>query len=166
MKLAFREATTDERRCSCRGHPSDSDRCSLVVPLISRAYKSAHTAGLIQMEDWAAIMHLQITKMLARPNVRTILAVEATDQNFVYGFIAGDTSRGVPVVYFVYVKEPYRKEGIARGLFGELGVDPRRKFIYVAKTGVVAEIARANKIPFAQFNNNEARYPTEPRRET
>lgn len=165
MKLAFRDATTDERRCSCRGHPSDSDRCSLVVPLISRAYKNAHAAGLIQMDDWAEIMHPQISKMLDRPNVRTVLAVEATDATFAYGFISGDTSKSPPVIYFVYVKEPYRKEGIARALFGAFGVDPRKKFIYVAKTGVVAEIARANKIPFAQFNNNDARYPIAARKQ-
>lgn len=162
MKLAFRPADADERRCLCPDKPEDSRRCSPVVAMWSASYKKSHYAGMIWHEDWAAVMHPQISRVLARPNLRTVIAYDADDSDFIYGFIAADTSEPVPVVYYVYVKEPYRRHGIARSLFKAIGVDPTKRFVYTNKTGIVAELAR--KIPSARFNNNEARYPKEARR--
>lgn len=162
MKLAFRPALADERRCLCNGRPKDSTHCSLVVSMWSASYKKSHYAGLIWHEDWADVMHPQIANVIERADLTTIIAYEATDPDFLYGFIAGDMSERVPVVYYVYVKEPYRKNGIARGLFGALGVDPSKYFVYVCKTGVVSTLA--HKMPSARFNNLEARYPKEARR--
>lgn len=162
MKLGFRAATADERRCLCPGRPEDSPKCSLVVAMWSSSYKKSHYAGLIWHEDWAAIMHAQIPKLLERKEVRVLIAYEQDDPDFVYGFIAGDTSEATPVVYYVYVKESYRKHGIARRLFKALGVDPSKYFVYVCKTGIASTLA--HKIPAARFNNLEARYPKEARR--
>jgi hypothetical protein len=162
MKLSFRPSTTAERRCMCDGKPADSDGCSPVVAMWSASYKKSHYAGMIWHEDWAAVMHPQISRVLNRPNIRTVIAYDADDKDFIYGFISADTTESVPVVYYVYVKEPYRKQGIARRLFKAIGVDPTRRFVYTSKTGIVAELA--HKIPSARFNNNEARYPKEARR--
>lgn len=162
MKLAFRDALPDERRCLCAGRPADSDGCSPVVSMWSSSYKKSHYAGLIWHADWADVMHPQISNVIARADLRVILAVEKDDPTFIYGFIAGDMSEKTPVVYYAYVKEPYRKGHIARRLFGALGVDPSKYFVYVCKTGIVSTLA--HKIPAARFNNLEARYPKEARR--
>lgn len=162
MKLAFRPAELDERRCLCAGRPEDSPHCSPVVSMWSASYKKSHHAGLIWCDDWAAVMHPQISGVIARADLTVLLAVEKDDPSFVYGFIAGDVSERTPVVYYVNVKAPYRKSGIARRLFGALGVDPSKYFVYVCKTGIVSTLA--HKIPAARFNNLEARYPKENRR--
>jgi hypothetical protein len=150
MTIAFRLATK-----------ADADR-QFIVATWSSSYKKAHTAGIIQADDWAGIMHAQIPKILARPGMRAVIAVDKADPDYFYGWIAGDTSDVVPVVAYIYVKEPYRRQGIARGLFAALGVDPSKRFIYPCKTGIVAELS--SKIPLARFNNNEVRYPKESRR--
>lgn len=138
-----------------------SDR-QFIVSTWSSSFKKSHSAGIIQADDWAEIMRPQIEKALDRPDARAVVAYEKDDPDFFYGFIAGDTSDDTPVVFYVYVKEAYRREGIASGLFAALGVDPARRFVYVCKTGIVAELS--SKIPCARFNNNEVRYPKESRR--
>lgn len=162
MKLGFRPAAGDEIRCLCRDRPEDSPSCSPVVALWSSSYKRSHYAGMIWNEDWASVMHPQIARALQRPTVTTTIAFEKTDPDFFYGFITADTSEPVPVVYYVYVKESYRKHGIARALLRAIDVDPTKYFVYVCKTGIVATLAC--KIPLARFNNLEARYPKEARR--
>jgi GNAT superfamily N-acetyltransferase len=143
--IAFRPATLADR--------------PFVVATWSASYKRSHSAGIIQTEDWAGIMHGQIEKVLAREGMRAVIAYDKRDQDYLYGWIAGDTTASTPVVAYVYVKEPYRRQGIARGLFSAFGVDPKRHFLYPCKTGIVAKLS--SKVPLAKFNNNEIRYPKE-----
>jgi GNAT superfamily N-acetyltransferase len=162
VKLAFRPATPDERRCLCPGRPEDSRECSPIVSLWSSSYKTSHYAGLIWHEDWAATMHASITKILARQARTAIIAYEQDDPTFLYGFIVGDMTGNVPVIDYVFVKEPYRRNGIARTLFAELGVAPSERFAYSCKTRIVTQLAA--KIPAARYDNLQARYPKEERR--
>jgi len=162
MKLAFRHAEPDERRCLCPGRPEDSQRCSLIVSQWSSSYKKSHYAGLIWHEDWAATMHAQVSKILELQKRTAILAVDPKDSAYIYGFIVGDTIGPTPVVDYVFVKEAHRREGIARALFAELGVSPMQRFVYSCKTRIVSQLA--SKIPAARFDNEQARYPKEERR--
>jgi len=139
-----------------------SDERAFVISTWSSSYKSSHFAGLIASEDWPAIMHAQIGKLVDRPNARTLVACEP--DGFLYGFIAGDTSRRLPIVYYVYVKDPFREVGYARALFVALGVDPAQPFLYTCRTAIVSRIADnypggTNKIPHAKFAPAAARYP-------
>ena len=162
MKLAFRPAEPDERRCLCPGRPQDSSHCSLIVSLWSSTYRESHYAGLLWHEDYAATMHAQITKVLEKQKRTAILAVDPKDSAFVYGFIVGDTIGATPVVDYVCVREPYRREGVARALFAELGVSPSERFVYSCKTRIVTQLAA--KIPAARYDSLQARYPKESRR--
>lgn len=154
MTIAFRAATADREF-------TNSDR-DFIVATWSSSFKKSHSAGIIQAEDWASVMHPQIEKVLNRPSMRAVIAFDRDDPDFFYGFIAGDTSESTPVVAYVYVKEPFRRSGIARGLFAALGVDPMQRFVYACRTGIVSTLS--SKIPFARFNNNEVRYPKDQRR--
>jgi hypothetical protein len=100
-------------------------------------------------------MHPQIQKVLARPDVQTIVAYESSDPSFLYGFLSADTSDRIPVVFFAYVKGPYRRGGIARGLFAELKIDPLSRFVYTCWTPIVRDL----DIPYAKFDPHVARYP-------
>jgi hypothetical protein len=149
MTISHRPATTDDRR--------------FIVAAWSSSYKTSHRAGMIHTDDWAGIMRTQIERVLDRPDARAVVAYEKADPAFVYGFIAGDTSDAIPVIFYCYTKEAYRRTGIARGLFAALGVDPGHRFVYCCETGIVASKLRT-KIPNARFNNNEVRYSKEARR--
>lgn len=148
MKLSFRPA---------RGR--DSDDCQFVIATWSSSYKKSHSAGIICTEDWADLMRPQFEKHLERRDARTLMACDRDDPNFFYGWIAGDTSESTPVIYYVYVKEPYRRAGIARQLFAAFGVDPTKYFVYVCGAPIAIRL-----VPHARFNPNEVRYPKESRR--
>jgi hypothetical protein len=138
---------------------AELDDAPFIVSSWSRAFKGSNSAGMIADEDWATVMHPQIQKVLARPGARAIVAYEKTDPTFIYGFVAGDTDERVPVVFFAYVKEPYRRTGVARGLFAALGVDPLTRFRYVCWTPVVAELLQTGKFPRTKHDPHFARYP-------
>lgn len=132
--------------------PQDLD---FVVSAWSRAFKASPAAGVIADEDWPAIMHEQIRKVIARPGVRTIVAYDRDDPWFIYGFIAGD--REQRIVHFAYVKQAFRGAGFARALLTELGVDPVRPFRFTYWMPIVARLGP--KIPHASHDPNLARYP-------
>lgn len=152
MNLSFRPATR-----------SDDDR-TFVISHWSSSFKKSHSAGLIQAEDWASVMRPQIAKVLDRPGMRAIIAYEKDDPDFFYGFIAGDNEDIIdtPVIAYVYVKENYRRSGIARALFKAFGVEPNQRFVYACRTGIVSKLS--SKIPLSRFNPLEVRYPKESRR--
>lgn len=132
----------------------DADERAFVISSWASSYKHSHYAGLISSEDWAPVMHAQLGKLLDRPTTRTIVAWDPPA--FLYGHIVGDTAAPMPVVHYVYVKDPFREAGIARGLFAALGVDPGRPFLYTSRTSWAARLA--GKIPLARLTPAAARY--------
>lgn len=63
----------------------------------------------------------------------------------------------LPLVHYVFVKQPYRRLGIARGLFNAAGVNPNQHFAYTCKTAVVSRLS--DKIPNASWQPLVARFP-------
>lgn len=125
------------------------------------SYKWAHAAGMIHMDDWRDVMLPQIARIRNRPRAVTIVAEEPTA---LAGFICAEPSGDPPLVFYVYVKEAYRRSGIARGLFRAAGVDPQSRFVYACKTAVVSELF--GKVPRARFDPYAARFDEyRPRRE-
>ncbi len=119
--IAYRPAADHDRRFTLSGWSS--------------SFRGSDAAGMIAAERWHTVMHVEIAAILARPEVTTIVAyeTEATDHVAdLYGFIAADPSASV--VYYTYVAAPYRRMGIARGLFAAVGIDPRARFSYACKT--------------------------------
>jgi len=157
--ISHRLASADDRR--------------FVIASWSASFKGSYAAGMIYSDgvptkdkhgnvfliDYADIMHAQIGRVLEQQDTRTYVAFESKDPTFLYGFIAGDTSDAVPTVFYVYVKLPYRKHGIAHGLFGALGVDPKQNFIYACRTDDSTRLS--DKIPRARWNPLVARYSKE-----
>jgi hypothetical protein len=150
MTIAYRGATHDDLR--------------FVVSAWSTSYKNAHSAGMIHTDDWASVMRAQIERVIAAPHVRTLIAYESTDPLSLYGFVVGDsrpvyalfpndpTSELVPVIFYVYVKEPYRRAGCARGLAEALGVTATQPFVYTCRTAVVSRLESTGVIARARWN--------------
>jgi GNAT superfamily N-acetyltransferase len=160
MTLAFRPADF--------ASPTESH---FIVDSWVRATMYAHAAGLIAFEDYFAVKIPQVEKVLHRPSVRTLVAYETDDDTRVadlYGFITAHTGV-VPqgLVYFVFVKEPYRRQGVARRLFHAVGIDPSKPFLFGEKTGVVTDlqykIAAAKWVPLLA-RERDPMHPTSTRR--
>jgi hypothetical protein len=117
------------------------------------SYRWAHAAGMIHMDDWKHVMLPQIARVRNRPKAITIVAEEP---DALAGFICGEPSATPPIVFYCYVKEAYRRSGLARGLFRALGIDPQERFVYACKTAVITELAR--RIPLARFDPYAARF--------
>lgn len=137
-------------------------------------YRDAFTAGIIQVEDWYPVMIPTVEKILAKPDVRTVVAYVdgVTDRVAdLVGFIVADTNDAPPLVYYVLVKEHYRRAGrgrlwgaagIGRQLFEAIGVDVARPFNYVCSTPMVRTLQR--KIPLARWQPLLGRFPKHERR--
>jgi hypothetical protein len=151
-----------------------------VVDAWCGSYRDAYTAGLIQVDDWYAIMIPQLEKVLARPDVRVVVASlpgAADGVADLLGFIVADTVEQPALIYYVFTKEHYRcagggegqgrrklwdGPGVARGLFAAIGVDPARPFNYVCSTPSCRILAR--KIPMARWKPLLGRFPKSERR--
>ncbi len=157
----------------------------MVVASWADSFRTSRSAGLIAMEDWLSVMTVQIRKILARPGTSVHVACHPGEDDHradLYGWIAvhrghlvtateQDGNRHgrrlvenhVPLVLYVYTKAPYRRMGIARGLFRAADVGPR--WDYACRTSVVSKLAE--KIPpESEWLHLAARFPpkNEPRR--
>lgn len=147
---------------------------NFVVDSWVSSYRDAFTAGIVQVEDWYSVMIPTVSKILAKSEVWTTVACVsgATDRVAdLCGFIVADPSDGPPLVYYVFVKEHYRRAGrgrlwsgpgIARGLFEAIGVDPAKPMNYVCSTPMVRRVER--KIPLARWRPLLGRFPKAERR--
>lgn len=161
MKLVKRIAQTKLACSACVSLPIGARcpaRCerNFVLGGWSASFKHSREAGLITAGDWDDVMHVQLAKICARPECRVLVAYGQVDDSFL-GFIAGEPTESV--VYYCFVKENYRCNGIARALFAELGVDPRKQFLFPALTRALADPALRNKIPLARRDPAVGRYP-------
>lgn len=152
--------------------PATDDDLHFIVSSWTQSYRDANTAGFIQIEDWYEIMDAQVAKALKRPDVRSIVACSSVDSTQIHGFITADTEESPPLVYYVYVKKAYRRggrgrmwpgNGVARGLFAAMGINPAMPFFYVCETAAVVKLKR--KIPIAKHMPNYGRFPKHERKQ-
>ncbi len=130
---------------------------TFIVERWLEAYRTSHTAGMIQMPNWFRVMRPEFEAILARPNAVAYVAHAKADRDLLLGFIAGEIEPKPPMVFFVYVKDQYRRAGIARDLFAALGVDPEADFEYACSTADSAMLR--SKIPRAKWWPLRARFP-------
>lgn len=147
---------------------AETDR-RFVVSGWSSSLRTSNYAGFISMRRWADVMHAEINGAIDHPAVSTLVAEHPGETDhmgrpFLYGFIAWSVSLvDAPYVFYVYVKNPYRRgkeKGMAQGyaaqLFAAAGIDPRAPFSYACSTGMCVQLAR--KIPLARFDSLPGRY--------
>jgi GNAT superfamily N-acetyltransferase len=131
-----------------------------IVETWKDSFKTAYTAGLIAMDDWAAVMRPQIEKVLARPEIQVLVASNPEDDDPIadlMGWLAFEKLPEGPYVYFCYTKQPYRRQGIATALFRAAGINPQKPFSYACSTRVVRVLS--DKIPLARWEPLIARFP-------
>jgi hypothetical protein len=124
------------------------------------SFRLAHSAGLIAIEEWKEIMSRQWRRLISRPGVEMVVAYHPGDvepRADLYGWIAVERSGTYPFLLYVYVKQPYRRMRIGRGLLLSVGLGPEVEFEYAAKTPVVTRLTY--KFPRATWNPLRARFP-------
>lgn len=129
-----------------------------------RSYRNSDTAGQIPMALWRETMWPIVEGVMRRPGAETVVAYETESTSDLFGFVCADTSGAVPVIFYAYTKQAFRRGrtlgmpvGVGRGLLAAVGVDPLQPFAYAYKTAVVSELAR--KIPLASWDAMVARHP-------
>lgn len=154
--------------------PAGPEDHNWIVDAWVSSYRDAYTSGIVQVEDWYAVMIPTCEKILRRPDVRAIVATIDGATGHVAdlaGFIVADTDENPPLVYYVYTKPHYRRggggkvwdgPGVARTLFAAAGVDPARPFNYVCSTPFCRTLER--KIQMARWQPLLGRFPKAERR--
>jgi GNAT superfamily N-acetyltransferase len=143
--LAYRRAIEDDMR--------------FIVESFLESFRTCYSAGLIAMDDWYTVMRPQAQKLFARPGAEQYVAHHPGEEFKgvdLYGFIAVERGHESPVVVYVYVKSDYRRQGLARGLFAAAGIDPRRAFVYVARTAIAMKLR--DKAPLARWSPLTVRF--------
>ncbi len=140
--------------------PADAGDRNLIVKSWAASYRDSDTAGFFKARNWYAFVTAQIVETLAEPDVIATIAYETENDDpgsNAYGFIVADCSERPALVYYTYVKAPYRRSGIARGLLAAIGIDPAAPFDYVCSTPDVSLLER--KIPLSRWMPRLGRYP-------
>lgn len=137
---SYRDATPEDEQFIVSGW-SSSQRMTRDIPLVT-------------MEQWAEVWHPVVRAALARPLVKTIVA----HGELLRGFITYEPN----YVLYIYIAQPYRGWGIARGLFMAAGIDPLSRFGYACRTKASWELR--GKTPSARYDPMRARFAEEQKR--
>lgn len=152
------------------GSPPD-DRSFVVETWISSV---RNRPAIVSVGDWHGVMSLAIGRILAQPETRVLMATDADADPGIadlLGWLAFDPHsvartydeesrryeyRRVPngtdpLVWYCFVKAPYRRHGIARRLFDRAGLDPRGAFHYIARTDDAVQLVTAGKLRRATY---------------
>jgi GNAT superfamily N-acetyltransferase len=166
MSLGFREA-------------EEADRPFVIGSWIA-SYRCAHAAGLISMDDWRDIMQVQITKVLDRSGCRVVVAYNPDEDDKrldLHGWICFERNYLVPtrtrnkagryeeelkpspepLCHYIFLKQAYRRAGLARQLFAAADIDLQKPFAYTCRTSIVSKAGHL--IPRASWRPLIARFP-------
>lgn len=112
------------------------------------SYFDAHAAGALDRETYHVAYRAAIPNIIARAGGKVLVATLDVDDDEILGFAAYE--RGAhqhrkqrctaPVLHYVYVKNAYRRFGVARKLLGAAELGDR--FEHTFKTADFAAIAR------------------------
>ena len=145
--------------------PAMSIDRNFVVKSWLASWRDSNTAGMISVDTWFEVMTPQVNARLTWPGVQTIVAFETTNPDITsnaYGFLVIDFDDSPKTVFYLFVKAPYRRSGIARGLLDVAGIGPNTRFSYVCSTPIVSQLQR--KIPMGKWTPLLGRFPKSERR--
>ena len=160
---------------SCR--PAVPEDRAFIVDSWVESYRHCHAAGLIPMPHYNGVYRAAVNWLLDRPGVAVTVAV---DDDMILGWVAVEAdpvvpvrrrvrtdgrmqwteqleSAGCPMVLYCFVKDAFRRHGIARALFAAAKVDLGARFLYASKTPAADRLK--DKFPHARWDPLAARFP-------
>lgn len=139
MTSRYRIAVDDDRQFMLSGW-SASQKHTRDIPLVPDAL-------------YPRLWHEVVNYHLDRDDTVKVVAHGET----LHGFICAEPNH----VLYVYVAQPFRGRGIARGLCASVAINPRARFTYACRTHDSWELHLAGKIPFAKYEPFRVRFPKE-----
>jgi hypothetical protein len=141
--------------------PAERRDLALIMSSWLKSFKGSHYAGPIPNDLYWDTYRLSLERILSRPAVRVWIAVnpgEPDPEHEIYGWLAMEPG-APPVVHYAYVKQAFRRMGVARSLFHAAGVDTSQPFTYTFRTKDVADVVRRGRL-MARHDPMLVRYPT------
>lgn len=105
------------------------------------SFRLAHAAGPIPMDLYWPVYREVIKRLIDKPTVDVLGAYNPDDGDQFYGFLVRQR-RSPPIVHYLYVKKPFRRNGIAKILMTAADIPTGRPFIYTFKTPAGGLIAK------------------------
>lgn len=118
------------------------------------SFRDAHAAGVIGDDRWRGVFWPEVERMMVRRDSVTLVGVDQGTRDTYYGFVCADPTDAY--LFYVYVKEAYRRLGYARALLSAVGLDVARPFRYACRTRTAPRLERV--WPLAQWDPVGVRY--------
>lgn len=115
------------------------------------SFQYADAAGPLPMDLYFQAYRETVKRLLGWPGVDLALATHHDDADMFFGFMAWmrpgrhehrHEMCGAPVLLYIYVKEPYRRLGVAKALLEHAGIDPSKAFCFPFKAPMWGEWGR------------------------
>lgn len=132
-----------------------SDR-RFVAATWAQAWRRPVEAGLISVAAWRQAAFRTVEELLGVAGVAVTVVVDrdsASGDADLFGYLALQHVAGepMPLILFCYVKRDYRRNGLARALLREAGLDLAMPLPCVCWTRDATELREAGKLPNAQW---------------
>ncbi len=122
-----------------------------------KAYRHSKVVQSIPNEIYFNGQHKVIEGLVKR--AQFIIACNPTDESQIFGYGVGEMLESVLCVHFIYVKEPYRKLGIAATLLQALGHTAGSPYLYTHRTHAAEKLESKGGLvyhPYLAFYGYEA----------
>lgn len=124
-----------------RAYVADSDHNFILSSWLKSFHGSKFAGSLAADVYWTAYGET-IRRLLADPDIKVTVACTTDDADQILGYIVHADSARAPVVHYLYVKQTFRRLGIARQLMNKVLAD-RKYFAYSFRTPAVAYLPAA-----------------------
>jgi len=133
-EIEFRSAKTDDLH--------------FIMAAWLNSYRRSQWAGVVPNNMYHKTHRELITQLLAR-GMFLIVAVNKEDTDQILGFVAAEKSnKGIAVVHYVFVKDEFRRNGLATKLLSVLGVESNGgSFLYTFRTSDARFFKNAKHVP-------------------
>jgi len=98
-----------------------------------KSYKPSRSVGPLPSNLYWSVVKETIEQILARKGIICKVACNSEDPEQIFGYLVAEDNGALPVCHYLYVKQPFRRLGIARMLINAFLAE-RRTFKHTFKT--------------------------------
>lgn len=108
-------------------------------------YRNSLHAGVIPNNRFTEITTDAINQLFKR-GAQGLAAVNPDCPEHILGYVVSEVTRmGEPVCHYVFVRDLYRRQGMAKELLKKAGVDPSEPFLYTFRTSCASWFGKKAK---------------------
>lgn len=138
-----------ENKPAIKLRPASEADAAFIFNSWLKCYRHSKAALQIQNEVYFSGQHKVIEGLAKRSTF--VIACNPDDESQIYGYSVGETVDNVTVVHFIYVKEPYRKLGLACTLLAALGHEAGTPYIYTHKTHAAEKLEKKHPMIYHPY---------------